>query len=316
VFRKTTGTSEFLTELKPEIFELKGNFLSKDEKINIIKEKLKEKEFNDTLKLMDRFIEGEKVHPSFLNNVFREHNQYYKVRTDYSLVTAKTDFKLPGGRLFKSPIDINKIRSELDILFENKEVKHSDLGKNHTNEFLNWYNDRVFTTISTLTPAYNFLEKYIGKEAYIVKSCKKLIEEVCKLTGFKNGLMSIIHYTKMMGLGQHIDKLSLHLDGPIVTVNIGKEFYYDVFPVLDKKNVTPKRVLVPEGGVFFMEGDLRNRWSHGICENDPNTDGKYSLVFKMSSFSEEDLEKRLSRGIAIYPSKKKYDFFKDPTEND
>lgn len=82
-------------------------------------------------------------------------------------------------------------------------------------------------------------------------------------------------------------KLHCHIDnlkggsGPIITINVGPDFYYDLIPllfnkdeVIDKKNL---RLSINENQLIIMDGEVRNCWQHCIPEGIKIKKDKYTI---------------------------------------
>lgn len=99
---------------------------------------------------------------------------------------------------------------------------------------------------------------------------------------FKTTTVGILKYFTGKGIPCHIDNIGSN-DGPVVTINIGNESYYDLLPIFftkeELKDRCALRIKIPNRTYTIMDGETRFCWQHCIPYDIPHTNQKYTIRF-------------------------------------
>lgn len=208
---------------------------------------------------------------SLFYGIFKKSGQ--NMRTDFNIkFTPVKNIKLNELFLFKYDFDVQRMKKCLDELYRKYPKNIITLGKSIK---VLASNETHRSTYSSFEDTLNFFRKHCS-DPYLFETTKKLIKEISNFCGYKYGMSEINNYSDNLGMPQHFDTMS-GKNGPIYTINIGNEFYYDMFPILEENCENGIRLKVPPGGIFSMEKNMRYRWTHGIPDNVPNMVGKYCI---------------------------------------
>jgi hypothetical protein len=117
---------------------------------------------------------------------------------------------------------------------------------------------------------YNLIAKFYNEKVKIIPDMHTVSISIAKHTGD-------------LGIRLHMDGLG-NSDLAISAVNLGRNIYYDMFPIFCHGN--PMRFLVPDGSVVTMSDSARYEWAHAIPDG-LNLEGRYAIIFKARSAGKE-----------------------------
>jgi len=233
-------------------------------------------------------------------------NKNICIKTHKNLKTVRKKIALPSGlSIFNINKSINQSHTiiYLDNLFDIFRKKNKYLVSYKYDEGLfvrsNETGEKKHMNLKNVK---KILKKIESKD--ILKSIDDYFKNVLKVMGldykdtdlvkyFENNVkFSILHYHGNSGLQCHVDNIS-GADGPIVTIGIGSNFYYDIRPVFftpdELKTRTPIRLSVKSHQLTIMDGEMRYCWQHCIPFGYKRETDKYTLKFIFPKFGEVDL---------------------------
>jgi hypothetical protein len=189
-----------------------------------------------------------------LFNIFRKKKKFY-----ISFKEDETIFLIPNETGVKKHVSFKKAKKIL------KKPKYKDILKSLDNYFKN--------ILKVMGLNYN--------DTRIVKYFEKKVK------------FSILHYHGNSGLHCHVDNIS-GSNGPIVTIGLGSNFYYDIRPVFftpdELKTRKPIRLSIKTHQLTIMDGEMRYCWQHCIPFGYKRKSDKYTLKFIFPKFNEVDVQ--------------------------
>lgn len=234
--------------------------------------------------------------------------KYVFFNTNKDMKVLRKDLDLPHGLIINSiakPIDQNIVLKEFEKLFE--EFRNSEWMYNYKiNETL-FIKDNPNKNPRTLQYSFDYIIKLLKKDKnnlLITKILLYYFNEAIKALNIdrikdqklynklkKNCNFSILHYNGNSGLHCHVDNITGG-EGPIVTIGIGSDFYYDIRPVFFKEKelekLKPIRVSVKSNQITVMDGEMRYCWQHCIPFGYKRIIDKYTIKIMFPKFRENN----------------------------
>lgn len=233
-----------------------------------------------------KFIKGD-PYKFIVNSSEEDINTFYrfyrslKIRTEYAEKKELCDCSIPDRlSLYNFHIDTKSIQSVLEQFYqENKTTKVAIIGHAHGSLCFTDRTDIYDMSVRYFTNVLDWCKKN-NKNLYILfnnlyKKLNKLISIPKKDLHF----LIVRQLDAVRGRGQHFDKY--WKDGSdLYLINVGIDVYYDIFPVLDSRYNSGYRIKIPDGYMVNIKKDVRHIWSHGLPENIPSIEGRFSVQFK------------------------------------
>lgn len=232
-------------------------------------------------------------------------NENINIKTHKNNKKIRKNVELPSGL---SIFNISKSINESNTMNDLKNL--FDIFRKKSEYFISYKEDEIIF----LRPSETDEKKHVSlkdvkkllnetKSKDILKSIDNYFKNVLKVMGldekdthvikyFENKVkFSILHYHGNSGLHCHVDNIS-GANGPIVTIGIGTNFYYDMRPIFytpnELKTKKPIRLSVKSNQIIIMDGEMRYCWQHCIPFGYKRQIDKYTLKFIFPKFGEVD----------------------------
>ena len=230
--------------------------------------------------------------------------KYNSFNTHKDMKVLRKDKELPHGfGLYTIPnqIDQKLVLKIFEKLF--KKFRGSEWMYNYKiNETL-FVKDNPKKNPRTIQYSFDYIIKLLKKDdnnSQIIKVLTYYFNEAMKVLNVhhikdaklynklkSSCCFSILHYKGNSGLHCHVDNLTGG-DGPIVTIGVGSDFYYDIRPIFynekELETLKPIRISVKSNQIGVMDGEMRYCWQHCIPFGYKRIVDKYTIKIMFPKF--------------------------------